>query len=132
MYTSPATVGAIAAPQTGVRIEPEAGGVVVVERASADQGARPAGSEDDPRIAHLLQCGTSRFDSGNQPRRSGGVASTRVARGAAARPDRSKREEGSWRGPSRAQRSLSGRVGSHSYSRSAIAFWTEDSSMTDL
>ena len=78
VHTGCATVAAIAAPQTEVRIEPPAGRVVVVERAAADQGARLAGSQDDARIAHLMQRRTTRLDPRNQPCRSGGTASTRV------------------------------------------------------
>ncbi len=74
-----ATVRAIAAPQERVRIEPEAGSVIVAERVAADEGVQSSRSDDDTSTAHRVERGTSRLDPGNQPRRSGGAAPTGVA-----------------------------------------------------
>jgi hypothetical protein len=73
VHTGGATIGAVAAPHARVRIEPQAGSVIVVEGTASDERILPARGEDDARVAHLVERETSSLDALDQPG-SGGNA----------------------------------------------------------
>jgi hypothetical protein len=63
--TSGEAVRAVAAPEASIRIEPETGGVVVVEGTAADESVGASGVELDASAEHLVEGGMGSFDAGN-------------------------------------------------------------------
>lgn len=59
-------VGAVAAPQARVGIEPQAGSVVVVEGAAADERVGTGGTEFDAGVEHLVESGMGGLDAGDE------------------------------------------------------------------
>jgi hypothetical protein len=58
-------VGAVAAPQARVGIEPQAWRAVVVEGAAADEGVGTGGAEFDASVEHLVEGGMGSLDAGD-------------------------------------------------------------------
>jgi hypothetical protein len=58
-------VGAVAAPEAGVRVEPQAGEVVVVKGTAADEGVGTGRVEWDTGVEYLVEGGMSSLDAGD-------------------------------------------------------------------
>jgi hypothetical protein len=95
--TGSATIRAVAAPQSGVRIEPEAGGVVIVERAATDEGVRAARGEDEAGIAHLVERGASGLDAVEKPGGGRGAVWSGIRQGFGRRAQKRKKGAGEGR-----------------------------------
>ena len=92
-----ATIRAVAAPQAGLGIEPEAGGMVIVERAATDEGVGAAGGKNETGIAHLVERGASGLDTVEKPGSSRGVAGGNIRQGLGPRAQKGKKGAGAGR-----------------------------------